>query len=153
MHQLKRLEQLDLVDLEVGIGARHRDRGAEALDLLAGDADHRLAGDGVAHVLRLGHRLIAAVDDPLDIGWDPALHVGKFLPLSRGPQHDAVTPLPLDDQRLDVLGADVQGGVVVLVVGASPQALDPVFDLDHPGLSPFSLAGEGRGGGFNRCRI
>ena len=136
LHQLKGLDQFDLVDLEVGVGARHRDRRAEPLDLFAGDADHRLAGDDVAHVLRLGHRLIAAVDDPLDIGWDTRLHVGQFLALSRRTQDNPVAALALDHQRLDVLGADIQGGVVILVVGAPAQALDPIFDLDHY-RSPF----------------
>ena len=133
LDQLERLEELDLVDLEVGVRPRNRHRRAQALDLLPGDPDDRLAGDRVAHVLGLRHRPVAAIDDSLDVGGHAALHVGDLLPLARRAQDHAVPPLPLDHQRLDVLGTDIERRVVVLVIGAAAQSLDAVLDLDHDG--------------------
>src|SRR5436305_5047642 len=95
LHQLERLEQFDLVDLEVRVGARHRDRRAEALDLFAGNADHRLARNGVTHVLRLGHRLIAAVDDPwMSDGTPPCMSANSWR------CRDAPRTTPLRPSRL-----------------------------------------------------
>ena len=82
LHQLEGLNQLDLIDLEVGIRPRYGHGRAETFDQLARDADHGLPGDGVAHILGLRHRPVAAVDDPLDIRWDPRLHVRVLLSLA-----------------------------------------------------------------------
>ena len=131
LDQLQRLQQLHLVDLERGVGTWDRNRGAESLHLLAGDADHRLTWDGVAHVFGLRHGPVATVDDPLDVRRHAALHVGKFLALPGGAEDDAIATLAFDDERLDVFRADVERRVVVFIVGAAPQALDPVLDLDH----------------------
>src|SRR5207245_6091642 len=125
LHDLEGLLELGLVDLHRGIGARHGHRGAEALDLLAGDPDHALARDGVAHVLCPGDRFLAALDDALDVRRHAGLHVGADLALAGGAQHDAVLPIPADHQRLDVLGADVECRVEVGILGPPPDPLQP----------------------------
>ena len=82
LDQLDGLKELNLVDLQVGVRPGHGYGGAESLDLLAGDPDHGLAGNDVAHVLGLGHGPVAALDDSLDVGWDPGLHVRECLSLA-----------------------------------------------------------------------
>ena len=93
---------------------RHGHGGAEAADLLTSDADNRLTGDGLAHVLGFSERTVAVVDDRLEVRNGAGLHVGLRLANLADAKDDSFVVLPLDDQRLDELGADVEDGEMAL---------------------------------------
>src|ERR1017187_7819635 len=114
LYRLKRRGEIRLGDACLGLRPRHGHGRAEAANLLAGDPDDRLARDRLAHVLGLGQRAVAVVDDRLEVGDGACLHVGLRLTDLTDPEHDALVVLAFHDQGLDELGADVEHRVVGL---------------------------------------
>ena len=118
-----------------GCGLRQGHGGAEAAHLLAGDADDRLAGDGLAHVLGFGQRAVAVVDDRLQVGDRARLHVRLRLAHLADAKHDALVVLALDDQCLDELGPDVEDGEVALELLAPLEQSE--LSLRHQAACPI----------------
>ena len=134
LHRLQRRGEICLGDACLWLRPRHGHGRAEAAHLLAGDADDRLTGDGLAHVLGFGQRAVAVVDDRLEVGDRARLHVRLRLTDLADPEDDALVVLPLDDQRLDELGADVEHGVVALELLAPLEERE--LSLGHQAACP-----------------
>ena len=109
---------LDAVDelLELGLGDRLVGLLAllavgrrEALDQLAGDADHDLGRPEPGHLLGFLERDRAVVDDGRDVGDGARLHVRQALALAADAADRAVAArVDLEDERLGELRPDVE---------------------------------------------
>src|SRR6202011_1235049 len=103
-----------------------------ALDELARDADHDLAGHRFGHVLGRFERAVAGLDHRLDVGDRSSRHGGRRLRLPPHSQDFAIEAVSADHQDLDQVGSDVQHGEVTVVV--APLAEE--FEFRHSGTTP-----------------
>ena len=95
LHGLQRGGEICLGDPRLWLRPRHGHGRAEAAHLLAGDADDRLTGDRLAHVLGFGQCAVAVVDDRLEVGDRARLHVRLRLTDLADPEDDALVVLRL----------------------------------------------------------
>src|SRR5216683_47495 len=104
--------------------ARISDGRRKALDQLAGDADHHLAGNGFRHVLGRFERAVAGLNHRLQVGDRSTRHRGGRLRLAAHPEDLAVEPVSPDHKHFDEVGANVEHGEVAVVVAALAQELE-----------------------------
>ena len=86
------LDELRVVDRDPGLLALLRERRREALDQLAGDADHHLRRPEPGHLLGFLERHRAVVDDRGDVRDRARLHVRQALALAAHAADGALAP-------------------------------------------------------------
>src|SRR5260370_10768683 len=104
--------------------ARVGDGRRKALDQLAGDPDHDLAGNGFRHVLGRFEGAVAGLDHRLQVGDRSTRHRSGRLRLAADPEDLAVETVSPDHKHFDEVGADVEHGEVAVVVAALAQELE-----------------------------
>src|SRR6266566_3080907 len=124
LNHLQHRRHLATADAAPGILSGVGDRGREAFDELAGDADHDLTGYGLGHVLGSFQGAVAGLDHGFEVRDRPARHCGRGLRLAADAQNLAVQPIAPHDQHLDEVGADVEHGEMAVVVAALAEELE-----------------------------